>query len=120
MHETIVIQETDPDVMAALTIALEIEDFIVFPLGNCESDYIGFIDHLRPHLVMLDYKLAGNICMEMCRNIKEKFPHLPVVAMSCNSNIHEYYDKAGFDGYIKKPFDLDLLYSIVHKYVQRP
>jgi DNA-binding response OmpR family regulator len=39
--------------------------------------------------------------------------------MSCNSNIHEHFDKAGFDAYIRKPFDLDLLYLIVHKYINK-
>lgn len=117
MRETIVIQETDPDVMDALTVALESEDFIVFPLQSCEDDYLGFIEQARPHLVMLDYRLSGSTSIDMCRKIKEKFPYLPVIAMSCNNNIHEHYDRAGFDAYIRKPFDLDLLYKIVRKFI---
>ncbi|SDP09070.1 Response regulator receiver domain-containing protein [Mucilaginibacter sp. OK268] len=119
MHETIVIQETDADVMRALTVALELENFIICPIENCKSDYIDLIDQARPHLVMLDYRLSGDNCIDMCRAIKSRFPYLPVIAMSCNSNIHEHFDKAGFDAYIRKPFDLDLLYLIVHKYINK-
>jgi hypothetical protein len=40
--------------------------------------------------------------------------------VSCNGNIHEEYNKAGFDAYIKKPFDFDLLYHIVRKHIANP
>jgi DNA-binding NtrC family response regulator len=69
---------------------------------------------------MLDYKLDGHICIDMCHRIKEKYPHLPVIAMSCNCNIYEEYNKVGFDAYIEKPFDLDRLSYIVRKYIAKP
>lgn len=53
----------------------------------------------------------------MCNQIKAKYPHLPVIALSCNNNIHEVYSKFGFDDYISKPFDLDLLYRVLRKHI---
>jgi DNA-binding response OmpR family regulator len=120
MCEKIVLQETDAAVMETLSLALELEGFVVFPLAADTGDLIDYIDQVRPHIIMLDYKLDGHICIDMCHRIKEKFPHLPVIAMSCNCNIHEEYNKVGFDAYIEKPFDLDRLYHIVRKYIAKP
>jgi len=42
-----------------------------------------------------------------------------VIALSCNNNINEEYSKHGFADYIKKPFDLDLLYKILRKHIPK-
>ncbi|MFC0513064.1 hypothetical protein ACFFGT_02595 [Mucilaginibacter angelicae] len=39
---------------------------------------------------------------------------------SYNNNIRQEYHKYGFDGYIEKPFDLDLLYRILRKHIPKP
>jgi DNA-binding response OmpR family regulator len=117
MQETIIVQETDKEVMEALCLALKWKVLLFFRLPTVMKITLDYIKQIRPHIIMLYYKLDGHICMGMYRRIKESFPHLPVIAMSCNSNVHVEYNKAGFDAYIKKPFDLDLLYRIVRKYV---
>lgn len=118
--ETIIVQDTDQTVLEMLTAALEMDNFEVYPLMDCDADFLSLIDQLRPHVVMMDYPLRGEHCLAACRRIKEKYPHLPVIASSCNSNIHQEYDKLGFDGYIEKPFDLDLLYRILRKHIPKP
>jgi len=115
--ETIVIQETDQAVRDVLTLALEAEGFSVLTFAECNSDFITTIDRIRPHLIILDFKISGADCIKMCKLIKESFPHLPVLTMSCNSNINNVYNQFGFDGYISKPFDLDLLYQVLRKYI---
>ncbi len=117
--ETIVVQETDATVLDMLTVALEMEGFEVFSLTDGDENYLDLIDQVRPHVVMLDYRHSGQTCIRLCQEIKEKYPHLPVLALSLNNNIHQEYDKYGFDGYIKKPFDLDLLYRILRKHIPK-
>lgn len=119
MAETIIVQETDASVLDILTFALQTEGFDVFPLLDCGEDFMELIEAVRPHVIVLDYKLDGKRSVEICHLIKAKFPHLPVLALSCNSNINEEYDKFGFDGYIPKPFDLDHLYSILRKHIPK-
>jgi CheY-like chemotaxis protein len=68
---------------------------------------------------MLDYRLNGDSCIEICQQIKARYPHIPVIAMSCNYNINGVYDQQGFDDYIAKPFDLDVLYATLRKYIPR-
>lgn len=115
--ETIIVQDTDAAVLDVLTEALTMEGFKVFPVQSDEEDFLALIDEHRPHVVMLDYRLHGNTCRQICYQIKERYPHLPVLALSCNYNIDRLYGEHGFDGYIRKPFDLDLLYQVLRKHI---
>jgi DNA-binding response OmpR family regulator len=115
----IIIQETDQDILAILKYALEAEGFNVYALTDCEADFLSLIDEHRPHVIMLDYRLDGKICVAILETIKERYPHLPVIAMSCNHNINDVYSAKGFDDYIPKPFDLDHLYNTLRKYIPK-
>ena len=117
--ETVIIQDTDQSILDILTIALQMEDYRVYSVLDFESNFIDMIAKLKPHVVILDYKLDGKICLEICHRIKAVYPHLPVIAMSCNSNINDEFDKLGFDDYIPKPFDLDNLYAILRKHIPK-
>ena len=112
----IIIQETDKDILEILKYVLEIEGFQVYALLDGEDDILSLIDEYRPHVVMLDYRLDGKVCVAVLEKVKAKYPHLPVIAMSCNNNINEEYSDKGFDDYIPKPFDLDNLYVVLRKY----
>lgn len=113
----IIVQDTDKDVLEVLEAALLLEGFDVYALPEFEENFLEYIDKTRPHVVLIDYKVDGQECVRICKEIKNKYPHLPVVALSCNSNIHEVYSMHGFDDYIRKPFDLDLLYKVLRKHV---
>lgn len=115
--ETIIVQDTDAAILDVLTEALSMEGFNVLPIANVEEDFLALVDEHRPHVVMLDYKLDGDTCKNACFQIKQRYPHLPVIAMSCNYNIDRLYGENGFDGYIRKPFDLDLLYAILRRHI---
>lgn len=115
--EKIIVQDTDRDILEILTVALEMDNFIVYPMMGFRDDFMGLIDLTRPHVVILDYALHGKRCIEVCQRIKQKYPHLPVIASSCNYNIHEEYNRLGFDDYIEKPFDLDVLYKILRAHI---
>lgn len=115
----IIVQETDKAILDVLKIALEMEDFECITISSLDPDFLNLIDQKRPHVVMLDYLLSGDSSIQMCERIHTKYPHLPVIAISCNNNINEVYSKYGFDDYIKKPFDLDLLYAVLRKYIPK-
>ena len=55
--ETIIVQDTDKTVLHVLTLALELENFKVYPLQDCEADFIELIEKNRPHVVMLDFRI---------------------------------------------------------------
>lgn len=109
-------QDADENILDILTLALQSDGFEVFPYMNCDEGLLNLINQVRPHVVVLDYKLDGNLSIKMCMEIKKKHPQLPVIALSCNNNIEELYKKYGFADYIKKPFDLDVLYEVLKKH----
>ena len=116
--ETILVQDKDDAILDVLTLALQDEGFEVISVNTCDEEKIlELIDKQRPHAVMLDIRLSDQDCIDVCKLIKSKYRHLPVIALSCNNNVHEEYDKHGFDGYIQKPFDLDLLYKVIRKHI---
>ena len=115
--ETIIVQETDQAVLEVLTLALEMESFKVYALQDCQANFIELIEEHRPHVVMLDFRIDGKKCVEILKKIKSNYPTLPVIAMSCNNNINTVAIASGFDNYIEKPFDFDLLYRILRKHI---
>ncbi|KIO77366.1 hypothetical protein TH53_09870 [Pedobacter lusitanus] len=115
--ETIIVQDTDAAILDVLTEALTMDGFYVLPVQNAAEDFLALVDRYKPHVVLLDYRLNGDTCKRICFEIKQRYPHLPVIAMSCNYNIDRLYGINGFDGYIRKPFDLNLLYTILRKYI---
>jgi len=115
----IILQETDQDILEILKYVLEQEGYQVYALLDSDADFLALIEEHRPHVVMLDFRLDGKISLEILGIIKAKYPHLPVIAMSCNHNINDEYSKIGFDDYIPKPFDLDHLYLTIRKYIPK-
>lgn len=98
----VLIQETNQSVLDVLSIALEDEGFCVVGRLGYDVGFMDEIDKFRPHVVILDYRLSGAESVKVCQEIKKKYPQLPVLALSCNSNIHLEYDDKGFDDYIRK------------------
>lgn len=117
--ERIVIQETDPAVLELLEIALTEAGFQVHATDHCAPDFLDIIAAKQPHLVVLDFKLSGKEAIDICYQIKQRFPHLPIIALSCNYNINQDYQRHGFDDYIRKPFDLDLLIKILRRHIPK-
>ncbi len=113
--ETIILQEKDEAILDVLTIALELEGFKVCALRDCDESLLNLIDEHKPHAVVLNYEFEDTTCIQMRQRIKKRHSHLPVIVMSCNNNIKEEYGKHGFDNYIKKPFDLDVLFKVLKK-----
>lgn len=117
---TIIIQETDPHVLDMLQAALAEENFNVYAMQQCNEDFMTLIEETKPHVVVLDYRLDGKNCLEIFNKIRIKYPHLPMIALSCNHNINTLAPELGFDGYIPKPFDLDELYRTLRHFIPVP
>jgi len=109
----VIVQDTDADLLETLTIVLEQARFNVRPVCHYR-EVIHHINHFCPDLVLLDYKMAGEECIHLCRLIKKIHPYLPIIALSCNMSIKNEYAKGGFDNYIEKPFDLNHLITVVN------
>lgn len=112
----ILVQEADADIRNVLQIILEEFQYQVLTLVNCR-DLTETIQSFKPHLVILDFRFSGKESIEACIKIKLLYPNLPVIALSCNSNIKNLFSINGFDNYISKPFDIDQLLDIIRKHI---
>ena len=119
LMDKIVIQETDRTVLDVLKMALSEAGFEVHATIHLSVDFLDIIAVKQPNVVMLDYKLSGHEAINVCNQIKQRFPHLPIIALSCNYNIDQEYGQHGFDDFVKKPFDIDLLVKIIRKHIPR-
>jgi DNA-binding response OmpR family regulator len=113
---TILIQEPDEAIRDIVTTALQMEGYRVCSLTDTNENVLEMIRKHRPQLILLDCWLSDYSAGQVSQWIKAHFPHLPVVAFSCDHQIGEKYRQFGFDDYIKKPFDLELLYKVVKKH----
>lgn len=112
----ILVQEADADIRNVLQIILEEFQYQVVTLGNYK-DLTETIQSFKPHLIILDFRFSGVESIEACIKIKLLYPNLPVIALSCNSNIKSLFSINGFDNYITKPFDIDQLLKVIRKHI---
>ena len=96
--------------------ALEQSGFRVSETGSYES-ILPLIDTEKPGLVIMDFKLDGQACISAYARIRTLHPGLPVIVMSCNSDIDSHCEQHGFDDYVKKPFDIDDFERVCRKHI---
>src|SRR3569833_1464474 len=115
--ETILVHETDAATLEVLTVALQAEGHRVRTTTDHDENILDLIRRYHPKPVLLDCGLSDHFARQISQWIKSHFPKLPLIAFSGEITFEQDYRKFGFDGYLKKPFDLDALYRIVRKYL---
>ena len=71
------------------------------------------------HLVLLDHMMPEMDGIETLGHIREKFPDLPVIALTANvmTGGADFYKKAGFQDYLPKPVDAARLEETIRRYL---
>jgi len=74
--------------------------------------------HPPPALIFLDWNMTPmNAPQFMEEFVKEAaFAHVPVVLITADMHAPQKVKTAGYCGYISKPVDLDLLFSVVDQF----
>ena len=117
--ETIMIQEADGATLDVVATALQMEGYQVCNLTDKNENALDMIRRYRPKIVLLDCWPRSNSAGQLSQWIKAHFPRLPLVAFSCDNQIEEKYSQFGFDDYLKKPFNLNMLYKVIKKQVNK-
>lgn len=113
----VLLAEDDEGIIQVVKMILENEGYTVLTAEN-EKEVMKILQKEVPGLVLLDVSLGGSNGGDIAKKIKqsEKTQKLPVVIVSANSETKEIAAASGADGFLLKPFDIDILISTVKKY----
>jgi len=109
MDKLIQIVEDDPDIR--FIVAHILED-VSYKVETFESAQSFFKRKQRDNvdLVILDVKLPDGNGIEISKGLKKhtETSGIPIIIMSAHSNLESALKEGKADGFIQKPFDLDL------------
>ncbi|RZK58584.1 MAG: response regulator [Pedobacter sp.] len=113
MKKSIIIVETDQSILDVLIILLTEEGYHV--KGTVKFQEVETLVNIeQPKLVILEFKLKGLDAIKLCEQFKREFPSMVILAISCNEDIETTSAISGFDGFIAKPFEIDVLARTIH------
>ena len=115
LHHTLLVVEDDPEMRAYLSKELA-EEYNVLAAANGE-DALEIIGKERIDLVVSDIMMPGIDGIALCNQIKSttEYCHIPVILMTAAVGMETRIDtlEAGADGYIEKPFAIELLEATI-------
>jgi two-component system phosphate regulon response regulator PhoB len=124
MAKKILVIEDDKDIWDTITYVLEEENYEVIASENAKL--LKSIDKIAPDMILLDNWLtewkSDASGQQLSKQLKTNpsTSHIPVIIISAVSNIKEIAEAGMADDYLRKPFDLAELTSMVKKYLKSP
>lgn len=113
-NKRILIFDDDRHVLEIFTIVLEDMGHIV---NQCQTshDVLEKVERFQPDLILMDNWIPDIGGVEATQILKSdaQYCDIPVILVSANSDIEELASKAGANGFLSKPFDLERLEEIV-------
>ncbi|WP_233849674.1 response regulator [Paraburkholderia sp. HD33-4] len=109
---TILLVDNEPDILAAISMALEWQGYRVF-LSEDGKTALNKAGRMMPDLIVTDCTMPGMDGIELCRHLK-LYPALsaiPVIMVSAHTQPHRI--PALWNAFLLKPIDLDALESTV-------
>lgn len=113
VHVTVI--EDDAAILEAMSMIFTPPDFKLTTYSN--GDLIIKGDYVRPDIFLIDKLLPGIDGLDICEMLKrqEQTKDIPVVILSASPNVANLARLAGADGFVEKPFWLEVLRDAVNK-----
>lgn len=116
----ILIVDDEGQIRELLKITLESHDYHISEVDRGKA-CLEFLATYTPDLILLDYKLPDISGIEVLREIRKTLSSVAVVLMTAygdeNIAIHAITEQV--DGYLRKPFVVEALYSVVAQTLER-
>lgn len=112
----ILIADDDPSILEVVEMVLEDEGYEVEKI--LDGTLLFESRNTYPDLLLLDIGLSGVDGRNICTFFKSTadLAHIPIVMISANKDTERIASEAGANEYLKKPFEIEELLAIVHKY----
>lgn len=116
-RKTVVIVEDDRDIREVISYILMGNAYAVELYGTA-TDFRNKLKEQLPDVIVLDIMLPDGDGIAMCKEIKTTpaTGHIPVILMSANKQ--EQTKTACADGFISKPFDIDLFKNKIETFLK--
>lgn len=110
----LLVVDDDQDILKVLKANLELHSFHVLTAESCASAK-NLLSEKRPDLIILDIMLPDGDGVQICKEIRKDYPHLPVIMLTAKDKLSDKIIglESGADDYIVKPFEtLELIARI--------
>jgi two-component system, sensor histidine kinase and response regulator len=111
----ILLIEDDPAALMALAegLAQRLRDVALSSARDCETA-LSFLSDKHYDAVISDIRMSGLDGIALLRQVRERWPHIPVVLITgCERKREEEALYGGAFAFIEKPVDLDHLVSVI-------
>jgi DNA-binding response OmpR family regulator len=119
MKKKILVIDDDQDILDLTEFLLQDNGYEV--IASLTASILDDILQINPDLILLDNWLEGVTGQELCKALKTTAAtkHIPVIIFSASTGLKEIADDCLADGYIEKPFDIDVLQQKIASLLQR-
>lgn len=111
---TILIVEDDPDMLSMVETVFVSSHFTTYAITKCSQVY-DLLEAVHPDIILMDIQLGDTDGRILCYEVKtvDKYRGGPVILYSANVISEASLRHCLADGFIAKPFDINLLISQV-------
>ncbi len=120
INKTILIVDDNYDILESVQLLLE-----DFGFNVVISDNGSYLDNLGnnnlPDIILLDLLLSGKDGRDIIHKLKSQknIKHIPIILMSAHNSADNLWKESGADDFIAKPFDIDILISVISRHIKK-
>jgi CheY-like chemotaxis protein len=114
----ILIYEDDQEILFLCKTILKKNQYQIATRSRCE-DIINDVHSIKPNLILMDLwipEIGGEKAISLLKENPDT-RHIPVLLFSANAEIKELCKKLNADGYIEKPFDINVFNETIKKII---
>ena len=119
VYKKVLIVDDDPHLLRLLSIRLSAAGYNVESAASAKIA-LGILKSFQPHMIISDLRMEGMDGMALFEQVREQYPHMPVVIMTAHGTIPDAINatKQGVFSYLTKPFESQELLETVQKAIQ--
>src|SRR3954452_18896415 len=115
LMQKVMIVEDDEDILFVVTFILKQNGFNAIPISDGEKAIPEALES-KPNLILFDINLGRYDGRQLCLELKTVYNiQVPILLFSANVTLASTINLYKADGFIAKPFDMDLLVDTVRK-----
>lgn len=112
--------DDDRSIRWVLEKALEREKIAFRSFASADEALVE-LAHDTPQIVVSDIRMPGSSGLDLLKNLRERFPNLPVIIMTAYSDLESAVSsfQGGAFEYLPKPFDIDHAVDLVRRALEQ-